>query len=576
MISCRLEIPMEGYNEVLRGAMEIPGWHYVVGMVMLWMLFLYKFLEFHFFQDLFTAFRGSPVSLTYHSSSPIYHHIVSNCPILLGRHLTTPWLCSPHVQTTFINFFGRPPPFSYRREMFHASDGGTIALDWLTRSDVTGGPVHNNHSIRKNDRSPIMAVIPGLTSDSASPYLQQLAFCSAKRGWDVVIINHRGLGGISITSDCFYNAGWTEDVRDVNGYLHQKYPEAPLFLVGTSIGANILVKYLGEHGEDVPVAGAVAVCSPWDLLIGSRFIARRLVQKLYDRALTIGLQGYAQLHQNRYSRLADWEGIRKSRSIRDFDMYATCLVGKYETVDTYYRRCSSSPYVGSVSVPLLCIGALDDPVCTVEAIPWDECRANKNVVLAMSQHGGHLAFFEGITASSLWWVRAVNEFLEVLHGSPLMHKQKKEHNNSSHPTMQSSIDHAPYISVSDGMVAAMGNEQTSADLVVESSRKEETEKKQEADECISEGTHMLTKEEKSNSYSSAPDSSEEVKKPDKQQHVDVDNKLIRKCLAQLCRHNKMVIWLLMYIAMFSSWPLVGAALKLFGRKAKKGPTLDKI
>ena len=27
------------------------------------------------------------------------------------------------------------------------------------------------------------------------------------------------------------------------------------------------VKYLGEDGENVPVAGAVAICSPWDLLV---------------------------------------------------------------------------------------------------------------------------------------------------------------------------------------------------------------------------------------------------------------------------------------------------------------------
>ena len=43
-------------------------------------------------------------------------------------------------------------------------------------------------------------------------------------------------------------------------------------------------------------------------------------------------------------------------------------------MDTYYRRCSSASYVGNVSVPLLCINALDDPLCTREAIPWDECR----------------------------------------------------------------------------------------------------------------------------------------------------------------------------------------------------------
>jgi abhydrolase domain-containing protein 1/3 len=154
---------------------------------------------------------------------------------------------------------------------------------------------------------------------------------------------------------------------------------------------------------------------------------------------------------------------KKARCLRDYDNYATCHVGKFEvlitdifisllfflllsiqkyhfffqTVDTYYRHCSSAAYVGNVSVPLLCISALDDPVCTREAIPWDECRwihllwywhnlslttyfcvilrfeifffwslhrANPNIVLATPQHGGHLAFFEGLTASSSWYL----------------------------------------------------------------------------------------------------------------------------------------------------------------------------
>lgn len=42
-------------------------------------------------------------------------------------------------------------------------------------------------------------------------------------------------------SDCFYNAGWTEDTRDVIDYLHREYANATLYAVGTSIGANILV-----------------------------------------------------------------------------------------------------------------------------------------------------------------------------------------------------------------------------------------------------------------------------------------------------------------------------------------------
>nr|KJB28903.1 hypothetical protein B456_005G075200 [Gossypium raimondii] len=423
---------LNAYKEVFRALCLIPILHYVIAFMVIWVVFLYNFLEFHFFQDFFSGFRGAPVALTFHPTSHIYHGVVSKCKILHGRYLATPWLSSPHFQTTFLNFFGNPPAFSYRRQLFHASDGGTIALDWLTSSDISRGAFEVNHTISKEDTTPLVVVIPGLTSDSTSSYIKHLAFGLAKHGWNVVVSNHRGLGGVSITSDCFYNAGWTEDARVVIDYLHHQYPKAPLFAIGTSIGANILVKYLGEDREKVPVAGAVAICSPWDLLIGDRFICRRLLQKLYDRALTIGLQGYAKLHEPRYSLLANWEGIRKSRSIRDFDNFATCLVGKFETVDTYYRRSTSTPYVLNVSVPLLCISALDDPVCTREAIPWDECRANKNIVLATIKHGGHLAFFEGITGSRLWWVRATDEFLGVLHSSSHMHKKKSRRHQSNH------------------------------------------------------------------------------------------------------------------------------------------------
>ncbi|KAI3464417.1 hypothetical protein Pfo_021080 [Paulownia fortunei] len=557
-----LETPAIAYKIIFKSAVAVPLWHYLVAVLFFFIVFLYNFLEFHFFQDLFTGFRGGPVFLTYNPSSEIYHGVVSKCRTLHGRYLATPWLSSPHFQTSFINFFGRPPLFTYRRQMFHASDGGTFALDWLMHSDVSGVAVQNNHAITKDDATPIVVMIPGLTSDSASPYMKHLVYNTAKHGWNVVVSNHRGLGGVSVTSDCFYNAGWTEDVREVINYLHQEYSAALLFVVGTSIGANILVKYLGEDGENVPVAGAAAVCSPWDLLIGSRFISRRLIQKLYDRALTIGLQGYAQLHETRYSRLANWEGIKKSRSIRDFDTHATCLVGNYETVDTYYRRCSSSSFIGQVSVPLLCISALDDPVCTREAIPWDECRANKNVVLATTQHGGHLAFFEGIAGSGLWWVRAVNEFLGALLSSSLMHTQKKAESVGPHSApMQSSIDQGPYLNVADGMVAAMGDEHSDAAI---NETSEENKDHDQTNQIVSvTENHAFTSGRKSDFAANSGHTSED----------GADSKgssIVARCLYQLSRQNNKSIWLLAYIAILSTWPIVGAALGfLFKRKSKR-------
>ncbi|KAL4563675.1 hypothetical protein LXL04_019564 [Taraxacum kok-saghyz] len=93
------------------------------------------YLEFHFISDVLTLFRGSLVSLTYNSASEIYHGVASKRRIFHGRYMSTPWLSSPLIQTTFLNFHGRPPVVNYRRKLWHASDGGTFALDWLKTSD---------------------------------------------------------------------------------------------------------------------------------------------------------------------------------------------------------------------------------------------------------------------------------------------------------------------------------------------------------------------------------------------------------------------------------------------------------
>ncbi|KAE9589135.1 putative alcohol O-acetyltransferase [Lupinus albus] len=551
-----MDSPWNPYWLLLEALFQIPFHHYLIAISFALIVYLYIFIESHFLQDLFFGFKGSHVQLTYNSCSQLYQAVVSHCKILHGTYLPTPWLSSPHFQTCFLNFFGRPPLFNYKRQLFTTPDGGTLALDWLMSSDVSGGASDTDSVVSEDESTPIVVVIPGLTSDSSSAV--------TKHGWNVVVSNHRGLGGVSITSDCFYNAGWTEDVRTVINYLHKEQPKATLFLVGTSIGANILIKFLGEDGENIPIAGAVAVCSPWDLLIGDRFITRRRVQKFYDRALAVGLQGYAKLHQPLFSRLANWEGIEKSLSIRDFDNHATRIIGKYETVDTFYRRCSCAIYVQSVSVPLLCISALDDPVCTREAIPWDECRANKNIVLATVKHGGHLAFFEGITASSLWWVRAVNEFLSVLHSSKYIHVQKKIPKPST--PVCSSIDQGPYVNVTeDGMVAAL-NKEPAMDNVEELHAIQDTHHE----------THDRVPEEKVNKQNElvtnakSGDSSDAAETFSTHDAMALDViKPLKRYVGQLSRQSRWSFWLLVYIAITASWPLLGSALYfVFGKKLR--------
>lgn len=433
------------YELLLRALTLIPITHYVIGFVLVLWVVVYNFLEFHIVQDLFSGFRGQRVDLTFNSCSQLYHEVISKCTLLHGRYMSTPWLSSPHLQTTFLRFFGRPPVFDYRREIFNTDDGGIVALDWLARSDVMEKENMANDEVHQDSKMPIVIVIPGLTSDSDSVYIKHLTFYMAKRGWNVVVSNHRGLGGVPLTTDFFYNGGWTADLRKVVKHIRSQNPDVPLFVVGTSLGANMMVKYLGEDGDDILIDGAAAVCCPWDLLLCDRFIGRNVVQRFYDKALGAGLKRYAKKHQQFFTRLSDWDGIEKARRVREFDTSGTCRVGKFDTADIYYRESSCVGYVRCIKVPLLCISALDDPVCTKEAIIWDECRANKNVILATTQHGGHLGYFDGMDAKGVWWVRAVDEYLTILCSSTIIHKQVAIPDSLLVGPQKSIVDKEPYM-----------------------------------------------------------------------------------------------------------------------------------
>lgn len=80
-----IETPATAYKLLLKSAVAIPLPHYLAAGIFCFVVLLYNFLEFHFFQDLFSGFRGSPVFLTYNASSEIYHGVVSKCRALHGR-----------------------------------------------------------------------------------------------------------------------------------------------------------------------------------------------------------------------------------------------------------------------------------------------------------------------------------------------------------------------------------------------------------------------------------------------------------------------------------------------------------
>ena len=61
--------------------------------------------------------------------------------------------------------------------------------------------------------------------------------------------------------------GFTQDLHHFVQILHTRYPDKQLYLSGFSLGGNVILKLLGELGEEASefnICGAAVTCVPFD------------------------------------------------------------------------------------------------------------------------------------------------------------------------------------------------------------------------------------------------------------------------------------------------------------------------
>ena len=97
-----------------------------------------------------------------------------------------------------------------------------------------------------------------------------------RRGYPVLRLNLRGAGPSGPLCRLQYHAGRGEDLRDALRSLDPALTRRGLVLIGYSLGANMLLKFLAEHAAGFDLRGAVSVSAPIDLSAASqRFLEPR-------------------------------------------------------------------------------------------------------------------------------------------------------------------------------------------------------------------------------------------------------------------------------------------------------------
>jgi len=254
------------------------------------------------------------------------------------------------------------------------------------------------HKTHKQTPTPSLVVFfHGLAGDYSSPYIQGNVKALSEAGFDTVVMHFRGCGTKPNTLPISYHSGKTDDPLAFVTHLRENTHYTKIYGVGFSLGANMLLKLLGESRKNSPFDKAVAISAPMQLDICadainkgiSRYYQYRLLKELKN-SLDEKYEHFDMEKLLNYKR----SDIAKIKTFWEFDEVYTAPIHGYASAQEYYTKCSSKQFLKDITTPTLIIHSKDDPFMTPEVIPNTK-QISSSITLNITKKGGHVGFVEG-------------------------------------------------------------------------------------------------------------------------------------------------------------------------------------
>jgi predicted alpha/beta-fold hydrolase len=252
-----------------------------------------------------------------------------------------------------------------------------------------------------------LVLVHGLEGSSDSQYIKGIAVRAWAAGCNVIRMNMRNCGGTDTLTPTLYHSGLSGDVGAVVRHFAERFGLQRVALVGYSMGGNLVLKLAGEWGRQPPLCAVAAVCPAIDLAAGSDAL-HEPVNRAYEWRFLRGLMA-------RYTRKANLfpaiyvppAEIGPVRSLRDFDNKIVARYCGFRDADDYYYRAAGARVVDRIVVPTLILCAQDDPFIRLTEETRERLRANPQINLVETQHGGHCAYLCNDHGDEIHWAEAV-------------------------------------------------------------------------------------------------------------------------------------------------------------------------
>jgi len=304
-------------------------------------------------------------------------------------------LSNKHINTIVPSVFRRVV-IKYNRERLTTLDNDFIDLDYSSKKSKT-----------------ITLILHGLEGSSNSSNVKGIVKVINQNNWDAVVFNFRGCSGIPNNLLSAYHSGKTDDLDFVVKHLQKSYEE--IFLVGFSLGGNIILKYLGEKHESIrAIKKAVTISVPCDLkssAIQMEKLSNKVYMNRFLKTLKNKVFSKCKIHTEHFINL---ELIKNAKTFSDFDNEYTAPIHGFRTANNYWKVNSSKQFLKSSVTPTLLINALDDPFLTKKCFPFEIANASKTLFLETPKKGGHMGFLSKTGINGIYWhEQRVIDFLKT-------------------------------------------------------------------------------------------------------------------------------------------------------------------
>jgi len=275
--------------------------------------------------------------------------------------------------------------------------------------------LHTNQPSTPPDRFVLM--LHGLAGCHGSSYVVRTCHRLLQAGFGVCRMDARGAGAGNRQARYHNHAGRSEDMQAAVDFITSRYPQSHLTVVGFSLGASILLNWLGRCDSRIPrqVDSAMAVAPPIEL----KHCAANLkfgLSRFYDRHFAKTVMRRLRARRLVRPDMVDFPIPRMPERLSQFDVRFTAPAGGFASLDEYYETASSAQHLSTISTPTLIMVDEHDPVIPVDM--FDRHPLSPTTQIKRTNGGGHLGYVSrsGIDPDRHWmtWrvVDAVKAFDE--------------------------------------------------------------------------------------------------------------------------------------------------------------------